>query len=75
MPDEHTNQIRQIEHRLPEPRYLSSSEAAAVLQLLGELRSLTLSRNSHSLATELMVVLGGEDGWMRCSIATPEWQP
>ena len=58
---------QEAEKRLPDPRYLSGSEIAAVLRLLGELRSSTLSRATHSLATDLMIKLGSAEQLSKCS--------
>lgn len=42
-------------------RYLSSGDVETVLQLLIELKEVTLSRNSYKRAASLIAELGGSD--------------
>jgi hypothetical protein len=72
MSEDSPNQARDPQHPAAAARYLSSSEIAVVLRLVSELRSSTLSRNSHALATDLLNKLGGAKPESNCSIAIPE---
>ena len=45
--------------RMPAAKNISGVEVANILRLLTELRDVTLSRSSHSLAVQLISDLGG----------------
>ena len=46
---------------LPSPRYMSGEELVQLLDLLMELRDLTLSRESYRQTNSLIVEIGGAD--------------
>ncbi len=46
---------------LPSPRYVSSEQLVQLLDLLMELRDLTLSRESYRRTNSIIVEIGGAD--------------
>lgn len=52
-------------------RYLSSGDVETVLQLLIELKEVTLSRTSYKQAANLIVELGGRDR-LGCAVLAAE---
>jgi hypothetical protein len=58
-------------HPAPAARYLSSGDVETVLQLLIELKDITLSRTSYKQAANLIVELGGRDR-LGCAVLAGE---
>jgi hypothetical protein len=59
MRDEHSDDAPQPGKSLPPARYLSSSDIEGLLQLLVELKEVTLSRASYRRAANFIAELGG----------------
>jgi hypothetical protein len=58
-------------HSAPAARYLSSGDVETVLQLLIELKEITLSRASYKQAANLIAELGGRDR-LGCAVLAAE---